>query len=500
MFQWYRDAEVCYAFLSDVDADENPREGRSFRDPRWFTRGWTLQELIAPGVVYFHGAGWKPMGSRDDLLDVIVSITNISASYFKDGNLSGFSAAQKLSWAARRRTTRLEDEAYCLLGLFDINMPLLYGEGTRAFQRLQEEILRQSEDDSLFAHSHGDIMAPSPESFWPCAPICCLDEPWLYRDHPAFFLNRNLSLNRAHITMSFPAVRMTETEKVRDLCFADQWHTEPPPPGGLLLALLNCGTDPGSRRVLVLVDQAPLAWTKLPWLTSPRMRAALEPALRQRVEVVTVSIAREKAAREEWEWRGRAVPLAALSGSPIAYPWQTDFDQWNRNGMTPVARLAGWAARSQLALQDGFRDKVVVKGPGQASGFEARHVHTARMSLNWLEWGDEVHMIGKYTGSQGQPFVIFSSVGGRSFMVRLSPTRASVNANLYTDIPPWQGERDFSYCRDLEMDRKKNAGESPCHRALQRVGKKGRVVVELRSRRRNNGWWVYVSVAQPPKE
>ena len=166
MFRWYGDAEVCYAYLGDVAADEDPHpRDSSFRNARWFTRGWTLQELISPGVVYFYGAGWKQIGSRESLLPLIVEITKINASYFTLGNLNQFSAAQKLSWAAGRSTTRLEDEAYCLLGLFDINMPLLYGEGRRAFQRLQEEILRQFEHDSLFAHRAPEILAWSPWEF-----------------------------------------------------------------------------------------------------------------------------------------------------------------------------------------------------------------------------------------------------------------------------------------------------------------------------------------------
>jgi hypothetical protein len=108
MFRWYRDAEVCYAFLSDVDADENPHaEASSFRKARWFTRGWTLQELIAPGVAYFYGAGWKQIGSRETLLDLIVDITRIKASCFTTGDLAQFSAAQKMSWAAYRETTRV---------------------------------------------------------------------------------------------------------------------------------------------------------------------------------------------------------------------------------------------------------------------------------------------------------------------------------------------------------------------------------------------------------
>ncbi|KAK3292807.1 heterokaryon incompatibility protein-domain-containing protein [Chaetomium fimeti] len=174
MFKWYSDAEVCYAFLRDVKADEDPHwQWSAFRRSRWFTRGWTLQELIAPGVVYFYGADWKLIGCRDKLLNVIVQVTNINPHYFVTGELSEFSAAQKMSWAANRHTTRPEDEAYCLLGLFDINMPLLYGEGERAFQRLQEEILRQSEDDSLFSHMQDQILATSPPTSLPPGTTFC---------------------------------------------------------------------------------------------------------------------------------------------------------------------------------------------------------------------------------------------------------------------------------------------------------------------------------------
>ncbi|KAK4142525.1 HET-domain-containing protein [Dichotomopilus funicola] len=162
--------------MSDVDADENPySEVSSFYKARWFTRRWTLQELMVPGVVYFYGAGWKQIGSQETFLDLI------------------FSAAQTMSWAANHETTRLKDEAYSLLGLFDITMLLLYGEGERAFQRLQEGILRQSEDDSLFAHRDSDILARSPESFCNCADVTRLDDAWPYHQNPALLLNRNLS-------------------------------------------------------------------------------------------------------------------------------------------------------------------------------------------------------------------------------------------------------------------------------------------------------------------
>ena len=173
MFRWYQKAEVCYAYLSDVNAQEDPNGPNStFRGSAWFTRGWTLQELLAPRVLYFYGSDWQEIGARNFLSHTISQITNINELYFTLGNLSKYSVAQKMSWASRRQTTRIEDTAYCLLGLFGINMPLLYGEGEAAFRRLQEEIIRRSGDDSIFACElstasldAGQCLAASPEAF-----------------------------------------------------------------------------------------------------------------------------------------------------------------------------------------------------------------------------------------------------------------------------------------------------------------------------------------------
>ena len=173
MFRWYQKAEVCYAYLSDVNAQEDPNGPNStFRGSVWFTRGWTLQELLAPRVLYFYGSDWQEIGARNFLSHTISQITNIDELYFISGNLSKYSVAQKMSWASRRQTSRIEDTAYCLLGIFGINMPLLYGEGEAAFRRLQEEIIRRSGDDSIFAcelstgsFSAGECLAASPEAF-----------------------------------------------------------------------------------------------------------------------------------------------------------------------------------------------------------------------------------------------------------------------------------------------------------------------------------------------
>ena len=155
MFRWYEKATICYAYLSDVPSDADLRDpDSSFAKSRWFTRGWTLQELIAPREVEFFSKDWKALGSRSNLFKEISEITRISHNVLRESNrkaLRRTSIAQKMSWASRRVTTRSEDIAYCLLGLFEVNMALLYGEGTNAFIRLQKKILKRSNDQSIFA-------------------------------------------------------------------------------------------------------------------------------------------------------------------------------------------------------------------------------------------------------------------------------------------------------------------------------------------------------------
>jgi hypothetical protein len=160
MFRWYRDAKTCYAYLSDVPPHSDPLSGNSaFPGSRWFTRGWTLQELIAPTSVYFYTAQWTCIGTKESLSDKIASITGIPGTILRGSDCRNESVARRMSWVSRRITTRKEDIAYCLLGIFGVNMPMLYGEGERAFIRLQEEILKESDDQSLFAW--GTISPPS---------------------------------------------------------------------------------------------------------------------------------------------------------------------------------------------------------------------------------------------------------------------------------------------------------------------------------------------------
>jgi hypothetical protein len=169
MYAWYRDSVVCYAYL--VDVDETPD---AFVNSRWFKRGWTLQELLAPSKVIFFDKRWAVLGDRKDLANLISKVACIHIGALQDrNNVPKYSIAQRMSWAADRQTSRQEDIAYCLLGIFQINMPLLYGEGLHAFQRLQQEIIGISDDQSILiwvppistTHRWTSALAPHPTAF-----------------------------------------------------------------------------------------------------------------------------------------------------------------------------------------------------------------------------------------------------------------------------------------------------------------------------------------------
>lgn len=154
MFRWYRRSEVCYAYLEDVSQSDLAKPGvpgPAFCNSRWFRRGWTLQELLAPRRVHFYDNGWNAIGEKSALCPQLESITGIDESTLTGGSLREVSIGQRMSWASHRETTRIEDIAYSLLGIFGVNMPLLYGEGQNAFLRLQEEIMKRWDDHSLFA-------------------------------------------------------------------------------------------------------------------------------------------------------------------------------------------------------------------------------------------------------------------------------------------------------------------------------------------------------------
>ena len=220
MFGWYKRAVKCYAYLNDCRIPSTPERDAMIEnsavvndfperhsryvpwnlprtnaqacicmtvekvqeqyqrdymydligDCRWFTRGWTLQELIAPKSLWFFDRHWQTIARRREILLTLEALTGIHKEalepslFCKVPILSHFSVAQRMHWASSRRTTRKEDEAYCLLGIFGINMSLLYGEGNRAFKRLQEEIMRTTADQSILAwEPPGDRFSVDPD-------------------------------------------------------------------------------------------------------------------------------------------------------------------------------------------------------------------------------------------------------------------------------------------------------------------------------------------------
>ncbi|KAH7370250.1 heterokaryon incompatibility protein-domain-containing protein [Rhexocercosporidium sp. MPI-PUGE-AT-0058] len=159
MFRWYQEATRCYVYLSDVSIRKRKASDGSvectwesaFRVSKWFTRGWTLQELLAPRSVEFYSREGKSLGDKRTLEQQIHEITGIPTTALREYTLPQFDVDERFSWAKSRQTTRGEDKAYSLFGIFDVQMPLLIGEGeVKAFQRLRKAIDKPLKGKSVF--------------------------------------------------------------------------------------------------------------------------------------------------------------------------------------------------------------------------------------------------------------------------------------------------------------------------------------------------------------
>jgi hypothetical protein len=249
---WYQNAVICYVHLADVNlsyinalasghattATGETQQGgdqvgytrdqallRALGPSRWFIRGWTLQELLAPSRLQFLDRNCKNIGALSDIDEVVSRITKIPLDALRKYTpLNRFSVAKRMSWAANRETTILEDRAYCLLGLFDINMPLLYGEGERSFVRLQKEIVRTSNDQSIlvwggsnlaFFYPRYSLFAPSPDLFQHCGRVANFD---LGDPHTVFELTNN------GLRISTPVLKTSRRRRASALlnCYDEQ--------------------------------------------------------------------------------------------------------------------------------------------------------------------------------------------------------------------------------------------------------------------------------------
>jgi hypothetical protein len=212
MFNWYRQAIVCYAYLSDVPISNGEQSHQNdgtahasmsnIDQSKWFTRGWTLQELLAPKKLVFFNRHWQELGTREKIWPSVSRITGIK----DEVGWEAASVAQKMSWASGRETTRIEDRAYSLMGLFGVNMPPLYGEGEKAFLRLQLEILNNSDDESIFAwkdplNFSGGLLALSPNAFKSSGHVKRFDS--IHHDKPPY------SMTNKGLRMEFSLVSAT---------------------------------------------------------------------------------------------------------------------------------------------------------------------------------------------------------------------------------------------------------------------------------------------------
>ena len=191
MYRWYQDAFVCIVYLAGSSSVKD------FRDEPWFTRGWTLQELLAPRDLRMYGKDWTPICPKEEentftlpwenqrrspssrlpndkrsiyMLDAISKVTGIDEAYVREFSSMEVSLSEKMRWASKRKTTRAEDIAYSLLGIFNISMPIAYGEGNMAFRRLLEVIAQHSQDLTFFAwagwcSNYSLALPSSPSSF-----------------------------------------------------------------------------------------------------------------------------------------------------------------------------------------------------------------------------------------------------------------------------------------------------------------------------------------------
>lgn len=199
MFSWYKEAEICLVYLPDIGKGFP----KAFSESEWFTRGWTLQELLAPKDVTFFDRDWNNIGTKTSRSSDIEKATRIAHRHMIDFRTA--SIATRMSWQAGRQTTRADDLAYSLFGIFDVAMDLRYGERDKAFRRLQEQIINSHPlDESILAwtsNEFGDdkqpgILAPRPDCFKGSANLTVASPSHTYRPRNTYHIsNKGLEIS-----------------------------------------------------------------------------------------------------------------------------------------------------------------------------------------------------------------------------------------------------------------------------------------------------------------
>lgn len=376
MFLWYKQARICYAYLPDVHAS-CAEINTQFIASRWFKRGWTLQELIAPKQVVFFGHDWEYIGTKASMYVQISRATGITCEYLLEGErVKTASVAARMSWAAKRETTREEDLAYCLLGIFGVSMSLMYGEREKAFVRLQEEIAKEIDDQSLFAWESSEpngycgILARSPRDFLNSSTI---------QVTPGYLNFEPVTITNLGMKFYMPFIRGEETE-------------------GHFLGLLYCKDstyDNGAMIGLRLRStQGTLDWgeqlERLPDSELVRLSGATSDALQH--DEMTVFIAKKGLSIES-----SSIRINRQNPFDINIDYSQITGECSIGGFYPPCQqvVPAPASFSLYPLSYGFKHVVIgVKQPDQrvlylAFGFGCRPNKTENTSAYWFRTVDD---------------------------------------------------------------------------------------------------------------
>ena len=255
MYRWYEHSGLCYAYLHDVPDSSFPTQSDESRYPssngwpEWFSRGWTLQEMIAPRNLRFFNMNWHPIGDKAWLAEMLERITRVPQRILTRG-LAGNRpcVAQIMSWAGNRTTTRVEDRAYSLMGLLDVNMPMLYGEGRKAFHRLQLEIIHTSNDQSIFAWHRkvewtGSALADDPIFFERCSQMELMDHEHFLESLKKCYPNEELPLIEEDNFGTFPITN----RGIHIWMVLDRYHNS----DSVFQGILPCRFHPQGQPVII---------------------------------------------------------------------------------------------------------------------------------------------------------------------------------------------------------------------------------------------------------
>lgn len=425
MAQWYAEAAICYAYLADVafpedyvDEEEIESFWEKMKQSDWFKRGWTLQELIFPKELWFYARDWHYIASKSQFSIPISSITGIDSELLSaedpERKVHRFSVAERMSWAARRITARPEDVAYCLIGLFGVNVPLLYGEGgIRAFRRLQGAIISLSDDHSLLAWlslktdldndndglpSIGPL-AESPDQFTYSGAIVPVPTGIGY---PSFNLtSRGLCINLQIDRHQFP--------KVPNMCVA--W--------------LDCAERGCPNRIAISLQYLPVSGTYCinkrshPGSVSAPLDAARETILIDNLASYSTVykslgpvafVLRSKGASQLHDFKPQAIfPDAGwISKSQIILPFETSPGDW-RFG---VIFMRSQPEQSEFAVIAGFID--CDKGPYTWCQLAQWNHNTEDLEASVRIQVPSGHAVHQSTLSLGEEVVILE-IGNREF-------------------------------------------------------------------------------------